>query len=70
MIRVRPDLDERLPDSVHCRAIAAVGRFASREGDIAERHDDYLADAFGPVIFDDTSAFSTGVTPCQRPGPA
>lgn len=28
------------------RAIAATGRFASGERDIAERHDDYLADAF------------------------
>lgn len=29
------------------RAITAAGRFASGQTDVAERHDDYLADAFG-----------------------
>ncbi len=29
------------------RAIEATGRFASSKQDIAERHDEYLADAFG-----------------------
>lgn len=28
------------------RALAAVGRYASDRDDVAERHDDYLADAF------------------------
>ena len=28
------------------RAIAAAGRFASGKQDVAEHHDDYLADAF------------------------
>lgn len=39
--RSEPTLDER-----RHRAIAAAGRFASGHRDTAERHDDYLADAF------------------------
>lgn len=30
------------------RAMAAAGRFSSGVGDLAERHDDYLADAYRP----------------------
>jgi hypothetical protein len=33
--------------TARARAIAAVGRFASGRTDVAERHDDYLAEAFG-----------------------
>ena len=29
------------------RALAAVGRFSSREGDLSGRHDEYFADAAG-----------------------
>jgi len=39
--RAQPTTDER-----RRRAIAAAGRFASGHPDIAERHDDYLPDAF------------------------
>lgn len=34
-------------EEVRRRAIAVAGRFASAQGDVAEHHDDYLADAFG-----------------------
>ena len=40
--RIQPSDEKR-----RRRAIAAAGRFASGEGDVAERHDDYLTDAFG-----------------------
>jgi hypothetical protein len=33
--------------AARARAIAAAGRFASGRTDVAERHDDYLAEAFG-----------------------
>lgn len=33
-------------DEARHRAIAAAGRFSSGLGDLAERHDDYLAEAF------------------------
>jgi Arc/MetJ-type ribon-helix-helix transcriptional regulator len=39
--RAQPTTDER-----RRRAIAAAGRFASGHRDIAERHDDFLPDAF------------------------
>lgn len=39
--RAQPTTDER-----RRRAIAAAGRFGSGHRDVAERHDDYLADAF------------------------
>jgi Arc/MetJ-type ribon-helix-helix transcriptional regulator len=32
--------------SARTRAIAAAGRFASGRTDVAQRHDDYLAEAF------------------------
>jgi len=35
------------PDALRERAMAAAGRFASGHHDVAERHDDYLTDAFG-----------------------
>jgi hypothetical protein len=38
---MEPTFDER-----RRRALAAVGRYASEHHDVAERHDDYLADAF------------------------
>jgi hypothetical protein len=34
-------------DEVRNRAMAAAGKFHSGTGDLAERHDDYLAEAFG-----------------------
>jgi len=37
------------PDGARVRALAAVGRLRSGDGgrDVAERHDEHLADAFG-----------------------
>jgi hypothetical protein len=35
-------------DALRERAMAAAGRFASGYQDVAERHDDYLTEAFGP----------------------
>ncbi len=38
-----------LPDAeTKRRALAVVGRFRSDRTDISERHDDYLAEAYGP----------------------
>ena len=39
--------EERFPQDKKHRALAAVGCFASNASDVSERHDDYLADAFG-----------------------
>lgn len=38
-----PDRDERVR-----RALALVGRYRSRQPDLAENHDQHLADAFDP----------------------
>ncbi|HYN76295.1 MAG TPA: ribbon-helix-helix protein, CopG family [Lamprocystis sp. (in: g-proteobacteria)] len=37
--------------AARARAIAAAGRFASGRTDVAERHDDYLVEAFGVESF-------------------
>jgi len=39
--------EERFPEEKKMRALAAVGRFSSNFSDVSERHDDYLAEAFG-----------------------
>ncbi len=39
---------ETSPPERRRRAIEAAGRFSSGKQDVAERHDEYLADAFGP----------------------
>ena len=44
-------VDRQLPGDRaerRARAVAAVGAFRSGRADVAERHDDHLADAFGP----------------------
>jgi Ribbon-helix-helix protein, copG family len=51
LIRRAVDLFTLSPDATNIkeqreRAIAAVGRFHSGRGDLAARHDDYLAEAF------------------------
>jgi hypothetical protein len=51
LIRRAVDLFTLSPDATNFlerreRAIAAVGRFHSGRGDLAARHDDYLAEAF------------------------
>jgi len=51
LIRRAVDLFTLSPDATNImerrkRAIAAVGRFHSGRGDLASRHDDYLAEAF------------------------
>ena len=51
LIRRAVDLFTLSPDANNIkerreRAIAAVGRFHSGRGDLAARHDDYLAEAF------------------------
>jgi len=51
LIRRAVDLFTLSPDVTNIkerreRAIAAVGRFHSGRGDLAARHDDYLAEAF------------------------
>lgn len=51
LIRRAVDLFTTLPDADNIqerrqRALAAAGRFHSGHGDIAARHDDYLAEAF------------------------
>ena len=38
--------EERIPEDKKQKAIAAIERFASKDSDISERHDDYLAEAF------------------------
>jgi Arc/MetJ-type ribon-helix-helix transcriptional regulator len=49
---VREAVDEKLSGDQHearwQRALGVIGKFRDREGktDVAERHDDYLADAF------------------------
>ncbi|MCD6298171.1 MAG: ribbon-helix-helix protein, CopG family [Deltaproteobacteria bacterium] len=39
--------EERFPEDKKKKALAAIGRFSSGVSDVSERHDDYLADAFG-----------------------
>ena len=39
--------EERIPKEKKRKALAAVGRFSSNLSDISERHDHYLADAYG-----------------------
>ena len=51
LIRRAVDLFTLSPDATNIkerreRAIAAVGRFHSGRGDLAAKHDDYLAEAF------------------------
>jgi len=45
--------EDRLPEDKKKKALAAVGRFASGESDIAEYHDGHLADAFMAGPHDD-----------------
>lgn len=48
---IRDAVDRQLPGDRaerRARAVAAVGAFRSGRADVAERHDDHLADAFGP----------------------
>jgi len=45
--------EDRLPEDKKKRALAAIGRYASGESDIAEHHDDHLADAFMAGPHDD-----------------
>ena len=48
---IREAVDRTLADgdmaARHRRALAAAGKFRSGRSDVSERHDDYLADAFG-----------------------
>jgi Arc/MetJ-type ribon-helix-helix transcriptional regulator len=51
LIRRAVDLLTLSPDATNImerreRALAAAGRFHSGRGDLADRHDDYLAEAF------------------------
>jgi Arc/MetJ-type ribon-helix-helix transcriptional regulator len=51
LIRRAVDLLTQSPDAISIkerkeRALAATGRFHSGRGDLADRHDDYLAEAF------------------------
>ena len=39
--------EQRVPEERKKRSLAAVGRFSSGKPDVSERHDDYLAEAFG-----------------------
>ena len=39
--------EQRIPEERKRRSLAAVGRFSSGIPDVSERHDDYLAEAFG-----------------------
>ena len=39
--------EDKVPDQKRNRALAAIGRFASKNSDVSERHDVYLSDAFG-----------------------
>jgi hypothetical protein len=38
--------EERMPADRKARALEAVGRFSSGKSDIAEKHDQYLANAY------------------------
>lgn len=42
--------EERFPEEKKKRALAAVGRFSSNLSNVSERHDDYLAEAFGKEV--------------------
>ncbi len=39
--------EEHLPEDRKRKALEAVGRFSSGTSDVSERHDDYLAEAYG-----------------------
>ena len=39
--------EEHLPEDRKKKALEAVGRFSSGTADVSERHDDYLAEAYG-----------------------
>ena len=39
--------EERIPEDKKRKALAAIGRFSSGKSDVSERHDTYLAEAFG-----------------------
>ena len=39
--------EEYLPKDRKRKALEAVGRFSSGTSDVSERHDDYLAEAYG-----------------------
>ena len=39
--------EERFPEDKKKRALAAIGRFSSHLSDVSERHDEYLAHAYG-----------------------
>ncbi len=39
--------EERFPEEKKQKALAAIGSFSSGVSDVSERHDNYLADAFG-----------------------
>ena len=38
--------EDRLPEDKKKKALAAVGRYASGDSNISEKHDEYLAKAF------------------------
>ena len=38
--------EDRFPEDLKNKALAAIGRFASGVSDISEKHDEYLAKAF------------------------
>jgi len=39
--------EEHIPEDRKRKALEAVGRFSSGTSDVSERHDDYLAEAYG-----------------------